>query len=125
MSVQGTFIWNELMAKDMDKSKAFYSGLLGWETADMPMSSGFYTLVKAGGEDRGGMFQITPEMGPTPQAWMAYIGVDDVDATAKKTSDLGGSVVREPFDIPGVGRIAIISDPDGGMVGLMTPVPRG
>ena len=124
MSVQGKFLWNELMAKDVKKSGAFYSGLLGWEAAEVDMPSGAYTMLKSGDEDRGGMFQITDEMGPTPQGWMAYIGVDDVDAAAAKTSELGGKVMREPFDVPGVGRICIISDPDGGMVGLMKPAPR-
>ena len=81
-------------------------------------------MMRSGGEDRGGMFQITSEMGPTPHGWMAYIGVDDVDASAKKAKDLGGTVVREPFDVAGVGRICIISDPDGGVVGMMTPVSR-
>ncbi len=124
MSVQGKFLWNELMAKDVKKSSAFYTGLLGWEVAEMPMPTGVYTMLKSGDEDRGGMLQITDDMGPTPQGWMAYIGVDDVDAAAAKTSELGGKVMREPFDVPGVGRICIISDPDGGMVGLMKPAPR-
>jgi uncharacterized protein len=121
---QGTFLWNELAAKDPAKSGALYADLLGWETAEVPMPDGTYTLFRSGGNDSGGMYQILPEHGPMPQAWISYVAVDDVDdvdAAAAKVKALGGEVLTEPFDVPNTGRICIITDPDGGTLGLMKP----
>jgi len=118
---QGTFLWNELAAKDPAKSGKFYADLLGWETTEIPMPDGAYTIFKSGGNDSGGMYKIMPDHGPMPQAWMSYVAVDDVDAAAAKAKELGGSILAEPFDVPNTGRICIISDPDGATLGLMKP----
>ena len=55
------------------------------------------------------------------KSWLGYIAVDDVDARSKKATAAGGKVMREPFDIAGVGRIAILMDSRGVAIGLMTP----
>ena len=118
---QGTFLWNELAAKDPAKSGTFYTELLGWETTEVPMPDGTYTLFRSGGNDSGGMYQIMPEHGPMPRAWVSYVAVDDVDAAAAKVKELGGLVLTEPFDVPNTGRICLITDPDAATIGLMTP----
>jgi len=115
----GTFCWNELITTDTDKAGNFYSTLLGWEKATMPGGMP-YTLFKADGKDAGGMMARMPEMGDVPPHWMAYITVDDVDASAKQVEELGGKVLCPPNDIPGVGRFTIIADPIGAAVGLIT-----
>src|SRR5665811_426611 len=79
---QGVFNWNELLTKDVEAAKKFYSGVLGWTAEDMPMGDmGTYVIFKAGDEQVGGMMRIPAEaekMG-VPPYWGAYISVDDVD----------------------------------------------
>ena len=57
---------------------------------------------------------------PAP-VWLTYIAPDDIDATAAKVTELGGTVIREPWDIEGVGRLAIVQDPAGAVIGLFKP----
>ncbi|MBC00443.1 MAG: glyoxalase [Rhodobacteraceae bacterium] len=120
----GIFYWNELMTRDVEGAKAFYGAALGWTFAPMPMPDGTYWLVMASGEAPvAGLFDIhmmdDPQMQPH---WMSYIAVDDVDARLEAAVGAGGSILRPPFDVEGVGRIAIVRDPEGAVTGWMTPV---
>ncbi|UJX40253.1 VOC family protein [Desulfovibrio sp. JY] len=119
---QGVFSWNELMTTDVEGAKAFYAKLLGWTTEDKPMPEmGMtYTIVKAGDTAVGGIMPIPPEAAKMPPVWGSYVSVDDVDAAAKKTVELGGTVYKEPTDIPGVGRFCVIGDPQGAFLSLIT-----
>jgi uncharacterized protein len=114
----GQFGWNELVTADVATAKKFYTGLLGW-TAEAFGEGMDYTLFKQGDAMVGGLMQ-SPKPG-TPAQWIPYVIVDDVDATAKKTTRLGGNVVMEPFDVPDVGRIAVLLDPQGAAIGLFKP----
>ena len=82
-----------------------------------------YTVFNNEDKGVGGMFQITPEMGPIPPHWMVYFATDDCDATVQKASQLGASVIRPAEDIPGVGRFAILADPQGAAFALLKPQP--
>jgi uncharacterized protein len=120
----GKFYWNELMTRDAEASKKFFSDALGWSFEKMPTpeGGGTYWIAKSGDEMVGGLFPIDdPQFAPLAEAWLAYIAVDDVDARVKKAKAAGAKAMREPFDIPGVGRIAILTDPRGTAIGLMTP----
>lgn len=121
----GTFYWNELMTRDAEASKRFFADALGWTYDGMPMpGGGTYWLAKAGGGPIAGIFSLDgPQFAGVPEAWLGYIAVDDVDARVKKATAAGGRVMKEPFDIPDVGRIAVILDSRGAAVGLMTPTP--
>lgn len=117
----GTFCWMELNAGDTKPAQNFYSELLGWKMKPSSMPDMEYTEFSVDGEEMlGGMFNIPTEMGEVPPHWMAYVAVDDVDASAAKVAELGGKVEREPMDIPGVGRFCIISDPTGAHLALIT-----
>jgi hypothetical protein len=119
----GTFYWNELMTRDAEKAKKFYADTLGWTYEAMPMENGTYWVVKAGGQPAGGIFPLTsPQFDGVPESWMAYIAVDDVDARVKKAQSLGATLMRPIFDVPGVGRIAVLREPGGAGIGWMTPV---
>ncbi len=123
MADHGTFYWNEFMSSDPAAAEAFYTGVLGWTTEKMEMpQGGQYTIFKKGDLSVAGMMDIANTEAPagTPSHWFAYIAVDDVDASCAATSDAGGEVLSEPFDVPGIGRIAIIQDASGGRVGIMT-----
>jgi predicted enzyme related to lactoylglutathione lyase len=119
----GEFNWNELMTRDVEASKRFFEATLGWTFDAMPsMGGGTYWIAKAGGEMVGGLMPLEgPQFASVPESWMGYIAVDDVDARCKKAAASGGKVMREPFDIPNVGRIAILTDSRGVAIGLMTP----
>jgi predicted enzyme related to lactoylglutathione lyase len=122
-----TLCWNELTTADVEKAGGFYSGLLGWQAVPQPMGDFVYTLFKSGEENRGGMFQITPDMGPMQPFWLIYFGVDDCDGKTAKAKALGAKVVRPPTDIPEVGRFAILQDPQGAGFAIIKGVtsPQG
>jgi predicted enzyme related to lactoylglutathione lyase len=123
-STEGVFLWDELLASDVEAAKAFYGAVVGWTTADMDMGDMVYTIFKRAGDvDAGGCMPKPADM-PIPAAWMTYLATPDVDATVARAAELGGSVVGPPFDVAGVGRLAIIADPTGAVVGLFAPTPR-
>ncbi|SON58937.1 Putative glyoxylase CFP32 [Mycobacterium simulans] len=119
----GAVIWNELITDKPDLALAFYDAVLGLTYTTMEMAPGQnYRVLKAGGADVGGCME--PPMPGVPNHWHVYFAVDDVDATAAKARAEGGQVLAEPFDIPSVGRCAVLSDPQGGAFSLLKPAPQ-
>ena len=124
---QGEIHWSELVSADVEASKKFFSEVVGWKINGMPMPNGTYNVCTVDDVPVAGIMgieQIEADHEIQPH-WMTYIAVDDVDAAAAKVAGSGGTLVREPFDIPGVGRIAIVMDPGQGVCGIMTPAPQG
>jgi predicted enzyme related to lactoylglutathione lyase len=117
----GDFIWYELMTPDAGASAKFYSTLLGWEVGDQPD----YREIKASEGHVGGILQLTPEMtaGGAHPAWVGYILVDDVDASVASIEAAGGRTCMPARDMPGVGRFAMMFDPQGGIFYIMKPTP--
>jgi predicted enzyme related to lactoylglutathione lyase len=125
MTAHGHFHWNELVTRDVEKAKKFYGSTIGWTFDGMPMPDGTYWVAKMGDQPVGGLFPIAgPQWDGVPEHWMSYLAVDDVDARVKKATAGGAKLMRPTFDIPGVGRIAILTEPGGAGVGWITPVPR-
>jgi hypothetical protein len=118
---QGAFSWNELMTSDPEAALAFYTALLGWNMQKMPMPGGDYHVVRVGETSVGGVMAMPPEAkaGGMPPCWGSYVTVSDVDATARRAVELGGKVVHGPQDIPGVGRMAVIIDPQGAALNVI------
>ncbi|HJU84589.1 MAG TPA: VOC family protein [Holophagaceae bacterium] len=107
------FIWPEVSTTDAGRAAAFYGALLGW--TDNPVMDGGYHLMFKDGMDAAGLYQLMPEQlarGVKPR-WLNYVGVASADAAAARAKELGGTVPNEPFDVPGVGRMAVIQDPTG------------
>ena len=127
MTPHGIFYWNELVSDDADAATAFYTTLLGWSTSTMDMGNGtHYTLLHADGVDNpvAGLMQRpadVPDGWPDGSFWGAYIAVDNVDAVASRVAELGGTLTVPPFSVPGVGRMAFLTDPSGATVAVMTP----
>lgn len=115
-SAPGQISWNELVTSDPAGAIAFYTGLFGWETENFPMPQGEYTMFKHAGKAFGGVM-ATPRPG-VPTRWTDYVIVGDIDAALAKSTELGGQTCMGPMDIPGVGRIAIVMDPQGAVIGL-------
>jgi len=122
----GSFIWYELVTPDADGSKRFYDRVVGWSIApqsDFP--NGYRMIGRSDGRMAGGLLPLTEAMkehGARP-IWLGYIHVDDVDATAAAIAADGGKMLMEPFDIPGAGRTAFVTDPVGAPFYIMTPTP--
>lgn len=116
----GAFSWSELMTSDVAAAKAFYSQLFGWTTEDMSMPDMNYTVVKVADQSVGGIMATPPEAQGMPPMWGVYVTVTDVDATAKRTEELGGKVLVAPQDIPNVGRFCVIQDPQGAVISAIT-----
>ena len=124
-NTHGDFIWYELMTNDADKAQDFYAKILGWTFEDSGQQDMDYRIFSAKDQSIGGLMPLTDEMtgnGAQP-CWMGYINVDDVDASAKSIEAAGGSIHMAPSDIPDVGRIAFVADPQGVMFYIMTPAP--
>ena len=122
----GEFSWNELVTSDDAAAARFYTQLFGWQTADFPGGQVKYTLFQKDGKGVGGLMKRPVET--LPPHWLGYVTVADVDATAKKAGEAGGQVCMPPLDVPTVGRIAILQDPQGASIGIFqplgTPAPR-
>ena len=116
MNPEGTPIWYELMTADPDASKAFYDNVIGWTIEARPSGPMDYRMIDSGnGGQVGGVMRLTEEMiaGGAKPTWLFYIGVDDVDASIAKIEAVGGSVLMPAWDIPGIGRLAMVADPQG------------
>jgi|SRR5882672_8273455 len=118
----GTFSWVELATTDSGAAKQFYGALFGWTFDDTPAGPGMtYTMCKLGPQPAAALYTMGDQMKGVPPHWASYITVEDVDATAKKAAANGGKVVKEPFDVMDVGRMAVIQDPIGATVCLWQP----
>jgi predicted enzyme related to lactoylglutathione lyase len=117
----GTINWNELITTDSGVT-SFYSAVFGMTTTTMDMGIGPYTTFEVGGQPVGGT--VAPQMPGVPNHWHVYFGTDDADAVAAKATELGGSVVVPPFDTP-VGRMAVLSDPQGAVFSIIKTAPQG
>ncbi|MBH0238508.1 VOC family protein [Methylobrevis albus] len=123
MTAHGTITWNELNSWDPDGAMRFYGEALGWTFEAMPMPGGTYWLIFSDGNRVGGLFPLTePDFEGVPSHWLTYIEADNVDARVDRALAAGGSLMRPPFDVPGVGRIAIVCAPGGEVMGWMQSV---
>ena len=121
MKSHGHIGWCDLMSDDVDKARDFYAGVLGWDTEVMDIGKGPYTVFKADDLPVAGLM-AKPTEGPAsfaPTAWTSYVTVDDVDERTARVAAAGGSVLAGPMDIPTVGRMSIIQDPTGGVIGII------
>ncbi len=124
-NTHGAFSWSELTTTDTQDAARFYTALFNWGTREMEMPSGTYTTFQVGESSVGGMLKTPPGAPPVP-SWGCYVTVTDIDATCKQATGLGGKVMVEPFDIPTIGRMAILQDPQGAMISVITYVaPAG
>jgi uncharacterized protein len=118
----GTPCWMELGGiPDFDAAEAFYRDLLGWEIPEQENSAqlGGYRRAKLNGKDVAGASPVMQD--GQPCEWNTYVSVEDADATTAKVRDAGGTVVVEPLDVMGMGKMAIFADPTGAAFGIWEP----
>lgn len=118
----GRVVWHDLFTGNRRRSMSFYQRVAGWNyktehATDFVWGGGAKDFVLAlSGDEAGAGFMETPPGFAT--GWIAYVEVPDVDAAAALAEKHGGTIVRQPFDVPGVGRNALLRDPLGALIGL-------
>ncbi len=121
-SKAGQIVWHDLFTSDRACSMAFYQHVANW-TYEIERATDFawgggekdFVLAISGDEAGAGLAETPPEQ---ENGWIAYIEVPDVDVAVKRVGGLGGKIVREPFEVPGVGCNALVRDPLGALVGI-------
>lgn len=128
----GEIWWTELGTRDPEKARAFYSSVMGWtpfvaSMTDMQRQAEpgeeSYTVFLMGETPICGLFDLNvPDVGDdVPAHWMTYFAVDDVDESCRQISEQGGVIIKAPFEVPKVGRMAVVQDSTGAVFGLGTP----
>jgi predicted enzyme related to lactoylglutathione lyase len=115
--MHGQFIWYELSTPDVDAARKFYPRFTGWGTQPFDKD---YTMWTTGGVPLAGLFRLSDEMRQrgVPPNWLPYVESSDVDETVRKATSLGARVMNGPADVPGVGRYAVLLDPQGAAFGV-------
>jgi predicted enzyme related to lactoylglutathione lyase len=118
-------VWHELNTTDIAAADAFYSQLIGWKSKPWEPNPS-YTIWTLGREGRAGLYQIheIPNVVTPPPHWLNYIGTADVDATVRQAVEFGGKVVTSAADVPRVGRMAVLQDPQGAMFAVQARIER-
>ena len=118
----GQFCWWSLMTTDVERASRFYRDLFGWTAGSMTFPDGSTSTIYQGG--RGGFANPVPLEAsfPGPSHWITYITVMEVDQACRRVEELGGAVCVPPFDIPSIGRTAVITDPAGAALHVFTPL---
>jgi predicted enzyme related to lactoylglutathione lyase len=117
----GTPSWVNLTTTDVEDARRFYGEVFGWSAREAPEID--YTFFEHEGAAVAGLQPLSDEAAGQgmPPSWSMYVHTDDADATAARAAELGGTVLTAPFDIPGNGRMAVLADPQGGVVLLWQP----
>lgn len=122
----GGFIWYELMTPDPAAAKAFYDAVVGWNIEPQSQFPNGYRMIgRSDGKSAGGILPLTEEMqqhGARP-TWLGYLYADDVDASVAAIERDGGKTYMAAFDIPNIGRVAMVADPSGAPFYIMKPIP--
>jgi uncharacterized protein len=123
MTGHGHFHWNEFVTHDPEGFKTFYARTVGWTYEAQTLPDGeCYWVALANGEPVGGIFPTNrPGLEGVPDGWMPYLAVDDVDARVAKAVAAGAQLMKPIFEVPNVGRMAILMQPGGVGVGWITP----
>jgi len=122
-----TFIWHELYVPNPAEAIHFYTEALGFGSEEMPMGEmGTYTMLTKNGRGVAGVMSTSegPAAG-APNHWATYLAVDDVDSRLAKCTEMGATIVVPAMDVPTVGRMALISDPQGAHIWLYKSEPMG
>jgi predicted enzyme related to lactoylglutathione lyase len=118
----GRFVWHDHVSGDASAAREFYGKLLGWTTEIWKPGEIDYPMITANGQMHGG---FGPAQGGAPSHWLGHVVVDDVDAAASRAEAAGGALLSEPMDIPEVGRMAAIRDPQGAVFSAFAPAGEG
>lgn len=122
--VPGTLCWADLSTPDVDRAKDFYSGLFGWQITPGENDPSGYLHIKNGDHFIGGIPPAQHRNPNAPPHWLPYFTVEDCDATTNKAKELGANVYLAPMTMEGVGRMAVLADPQGAVFAIFKAAPR-
>lgn len=122
-NTHGAFSWCELMTTDPEAARKFYTQLFGWGSKAMDMPNGTYTTLQVGEASIAGLMKIPEDGQGMPPTWGCYVTVSDVEATCARVTQLGGKVLVPVMEVPTVGRMAVIQDPQGATLSVITYAP--
>jgi uncharacterized protein len=114
----GAFSWSELITPDPQAALAFYGELFGWQAQTEHIQQPYH-LLKLGATTVGGVMGPPVAAPSMPAQWGVYITVDDVERTVAQCLALGGRVYAPVMTIAGVGRMAVLADPQGAAFNVM------
>ncbi|MES3003455.1 MAG: VOC family protein [Pseudomonadota bacterium] len=115
LQIPGKFTWFEHLGADPGKAREFYEALFGWKVKSVQGADRGYDMVHNAGEGIAGLLAAPPR---TPNQWIGYLSVPDVDTSFKSALAAGARPLMEPRDFAGVGRGATIADPTGAVLSL-------
>lgn len=121
----GSFVWCELMTTDSAAAESFYTKVVGWTSVPFAPDGSYSVFNNPAGAGVAGVMKLpdsAKQMGVPPN-WMMYVGTPNVDETANRIVQHGGRVLKQPDDIPGTGRFAVVQDPFGATFGVFQPPP--
>ncbi len=121
-SPHGRFVWYEMMTVDKGPTIDFYKKVVGWGAQDWEGTEPLYTMFTLGEAPVAGLMDLPEEArsGGAPPHWLAYVSTPDTDATVEQAKELGGQVLVDPMNIPEVGRMAVLCDPQGAVFAAFT-----
>ena len=115
----GAISWSELVTTDPAAAAAFYGQLFGWDVKAPDEAMGGYRVVNVGEQSIAGIMAMPQGASPMPPHWGCYVTVTDVDQTLELCTSLGGKVLMPPMEIPGVGRMGVLRDPQGAVLSVI------
>jgi uncharacterized protein len=115
----GAMCWNDLRTTDVGGATDFYSRLFGWRIEEATGSGGAYDTIYLGDRTNGGIMPITDQMAGVPPHWGVYFAVEDCEKAVARVEELGGRVLAPTMSVP-AGRFAVVSDPQGASVSLLS-----
>jgi predicted enzyme related to lactoylglutathione lyase len=121
--VEGTLCWADLSTPDPDVAGKFYSGLFGWKLEKSEHDTSGYLHIKNGEQFIGGV-PPNKHRPPGPAHWLPYIEVANCDATAAKAKQSGATFHLDPMTMEGVGRFAVVADPQGAVFAIFQALPK-
>jgi uncharacterized protein len=122
--VPGTLCWADLSTPDVERARDFYSGLFGWQIMPGEKDPSGYLHIKNGEHFIGGIPPAEHRNANAPPHWLPYFTVEDCDRTTDKAKELGANVYVAPMTMEGVGRMAVLADPQGAVFAIFKAVPR-
>lgn len=124
-NASGRFCWDELLTDNVDAARSFYRTLFGWSSIErMVPGLGAYTLFRAGEQDVAGVLPMPPDS-ESISGWLTYLSAADLDERCSKAEALGATVRIKPQNLSGVGRIAVLSDPNGATFAMLNRLEQG
>jgi hypothetical protein len=115
----GAFSWSELVTTDPARAAEFYGQLFGWNVKAPDEAMGGYRVVQLADASVAGIMAMPKDGPPMPPHWGCYVTVTDTDQTVQRCIALGGKALMPPMDIPGVGRMAVLQDPQGAVLSVI------